>query len=330
MLRCFSLFYCLLFIHFFADCETAANKKILITGVVKNGENGFFNSKLCIESLVKHFEDYRIIIYENNSTDKTKKLYSEWAKSNNKLIYISEDLTPEFLKNYTPLVGEYRCEFIARARNIVLKKALSNEFDDFDYILVPDLDFEVPWGINEILNIIENPKKEWDMVAANGSYDIFALRLPNSRLFPETIGYNPTIRINDEIGNYLAMHLKQGKWLKVESAFGGLAIYKRSSLKNCFYRSKCPLDYFEKITTFNPGDDPIFKKDPKKFLPLIIKNRMRFRQWEKSNFSDKAFPTNGYICEHVLLHFQMIRNGFDKLFIDPDLTMTTKEYKNYL
>lgn len=327
---CFILFYCLLFIHFFADCETASTKKILITGVVKNGENGFLNSKLCIEGLVQHFEDYRIIIYENNSVDKTKKLYSDWAKSDNKFIFLSEDLTPEFFKRYTPLLGESRCEFIARARNIVLKKAMTEEYEDYDYILVADLDFDAPWCVNEILNIIENPKKEWDMVAANGSYDLLALRLINSRLFPETIGYQATSQSNDEIGNYLAVQLRQGDWLQVESAFGGLAIYKRSSLKNCFYQSKCPPEYFEKIITFNPADDPIFCKNPKKYLPLIAKNRMKFKMWQKSNFSDKAFPPNGYICEHVLLHFQMIKNGFDKLFIDPELKMISKEHKNYL
>jgi hypothetical protein len=118
-------------VYFCSAHIKCSEEKVLICGVIKNGEKGFGNVKKCAEALGNLFAAYRVIVYENNSTDATKDLYASWAHNNQKVIFISEDLNQEFLDNYTVKIGDYRTQFIARARNIVLGKALSSEFDDF-------------------------------------------------------------------------------------------------------------------------------------------------------------------------------------------------------
>ena len=67
------------------------DKKIIICGVVKNnGKKMKFNIKKCLET-GNYFKDFRVIIYENNSKDRTKNILSKY-KDHDKVIIMSEDL----------------------------------------------------------------------------------------------------------------------------------------------------------------------------------------------------------------------------------------------
>ena len=64
--------------------------KVIFCGVVKNADaNLKKNINLCINN-GKNFEDYRVVIYENNSTDNTKHILKEYE--NDKIIIKCEDL----------------------------------------------------------------------------------------------------------------------------------------------------------------------------------------------------------------------------------------------
>jgi hypothetical protein len=313
----------------YSEKISALKKKILVCGVIKNGEKGFKNAKKCILNLVERFYDYRVIIHENNSSDNTKNLYMDWANSDKKLIFSTDFLSKDFITAYTPRIGDYRCEFIARARNIVLSKALLNEFDDFDYVLMADLDEFGEWDIQGIINTIENPEFEWDMVCANGSYDIYPVRSPEFRLSPEIISYKLWLKFAPIISVLYSNRLRNSGWYRVESAFGGIAIYKREALKGCTYKAFLTEQYVDWLLNLDFSQDLLYLQNPKFYSKFISKNLKKLSEWKDKDYERNSLPCDVYASEHVQLHFQMIKNGFDKIYVNPNWKHKSLEYKNY-
>ena len=309
--------------------EKSIEKKILVLGVIKDGEKVFNNSKQNIQKLVRNFLDYRVIVYENNSLDNTKILYSNWANEDQKVVFLSENLTSSFLQNYTPRKGDFRCEFIARARNIVLQKAMSSEYDDFDYIMMSDLDEFEPWDVNEIINSIENPDFEWDCISANGSYDLYTIRSDEFRLNPELIGWSLWISLQPKIGRLYASVLSKLDWVKVESAFGGLAIYRRDSIKGCSYKGLFSPDYVKRLISVNYRKDLLYKENPSFYEKIIKKNLSYLVKWKSTGFDLSYLPVDCYASDHVQFHYQMIENGHDKIYVNPRWKHRSKIHRNY-
>ena len=305
-----------------------SEEKVLICGVIKNGEKGFGNVKKCAEELGNLFADYRVIVYENNSTDATKNLYHGWTQNNQKVIFISEDLTQDFLDNYTVKIGDYRTQFIARARNIVLEKALSCEFDDYAYHIMVDLDGIGPWPVSEIINTIENPEHEWDAICANGSYDLYAIRSDKYCLNLDLIG-QVWLENQAYIGNKLQELLQNGLWYPVESAFGGLAIYKRSSIKGCLYQGYIKSDYIKYLLKKSYKSDLIYKNLCKKNMLKLRYTLRNLKEWHRLGSIEYTKLDHYHICEHVQFHNDMISNGHNKIFINPNLKVLSLEHRNY-
>ena len=136
----------------------------------------------------------------------------------------------------------------------------------------------------------------------------------------------------------------KGPWRKVYSAFGGIGIYKRASIKGCRYSEVVTHDLEFLVSQW------IEQAKPNTFL------LSRYQQLLASSmiidlYSDRMTPTerltypetlgirlfNQYglgkvvwfsckskynlplTCEHVPFHASMIRNGHDKLFINPKI-----------
>lgn len=301
-----------------------AQEKIIIVGTCKNIEQSLPAMQLKIELLGKHFKDYRVIIYENNSIDRTAQILETWAKKNTKLTVISEKLTSEQLHARTHAhalkdKAPCRMELIAYGRNQVLKQALSKEFDDFNFILVTDLDFKVGWQVNDVLHSF-SLSKPWDCLAANsmsfglkGSryYDRYAYRDKQFPLGPESIGEE----FWHDIKNF-PLKITPGTGLKkVYSAFGGIALYKREALKECEYSGYITKD----LTTLL--DQIINDKLPKNHHQYLTYKNLLGINTQKLLIQFQ--PNSGYdapvVCEHLTLHASMILKGHDKIYVDSDL-----------
>jgi Asp-tRNA(Asn)/Glu-tRNA(Gln) amidotransferase A subunit family amidase len=122
------------------QADSIKDKKVIIGGAVKNVARFFQDNKNEIERIGALFNDYAVVIYENNSIDATKYVYERWAQENKRVIFLSEDLSEEYLKKYTPLIADFRTQLIARARNKILDVASNHIFDDYDYVIMMDLD----------------------------------------------------------------------------------------------------------------------------------------------------------------------------------------------
>jgi hypothetical protein len=329
------IFFTFFTITGYASIPNIELEKILICGVGKNVSHSFNTVYNGIQSLGSACKDYKVIIYENNSTDNTKEVYSLWAKFNPKILFLSEDLPQNYFEKIYPKKGNFIVEPIARARNIVLHEVLKPEYDDYKYVIMADLDEFEPWNIKAIIDSIQNPQEEWDAIFANGAYDLYALRSPQFCIGPEWVGFEAWKTLYNYYGVILSQTLKTGQWLKVESAFGGLGIYKREALKGCFYEPKLNPQLIKEIVQQDFSRDllwPHLSPESKKF---IVTQASILSQWIQEDCCLKSeilqnYPHfEVYICEHVNLHAQMRRKGFDKLYINPFLIHKSLYHYNY-
>lgn len=301
-----------------------AESRILICGVGKNVDFAAKNTIKNIERLGKKFADYKAIIYENNSTDKTVSIYKNWARNNSCVIFISETLS----KRELPLC---RTEKIARARNRVL--SVVREYSNYDYLLMVDLDFTCNWPIEAILETIKS-SIEWDCVSANGIaspgyflnenelyWDRYAFRDQRYPLGPELLG-DPWW---PECGSTPFTLDEKGEWVSVYSAFGGLAIYKMESISGCEYSGIVTSDledYYRFILESTPRPNSQISKyyDLNHIKPKESKIPVVFRANTPSERPrNYRFVT---CCEHLPFYASMFCRGHGKFFINPKMVMT--------
>lgn len=307
------LSYLIFFLSIFFQIDAEATT-LLICGVAKNCASCIPSVIRNAEQLGSHFSDYRVIIYENNSSDETVQRFSEWTLKNKKVNLISEHLSEDELlracRSRDKEGRPCRIELIARARNKVLEAATNSYYPSFDQVVMVDLDFDCDWPIEEICRV--SGLKGWDCVTSFGVdqaghyYDVFALRDDQIPLGPEFLGqawwkirhrYLPKLAIHDE-------------WLPVRSAYGGLAIY----------RAECLLPFrYSALVTKNLIEDAFecfhsnrrwaalfsFCRGPNPSLTIV-------------NTDFEPVPV---VCEHVTLHADMRKKGFTRIFVNPAMKM---------
>ena len=139
-------------------------ERVIICGIAKNVEKTLPNCFKNIEELGSRFSDYRVIIYQNNSGDRTADLLSQWAATNGRVLFLSETVPSEHL----PLS---RTESIARARNVVLSAARRQDYEEYKYLIMADLDISSSWPIDEIMRTVERSAGVGLCVCKWGSFD---------------------------------------------------------------------------------------------------------------------------------------------------------------
>ncbi len=313
--------------------------KVLICGICRDIEKAIPNSIYSIEKLGSQFQDYHVVIYENNSRDRTKTLLKKWADSNSHVTFLSENLTPTQLRSPIHNKKMKRTEAIARARNKVIDRIMLDKFEDYKYVVWADLDFLNPWDIKNITDSINNPEYEWDGIFANGAYDLYAYRDVKFPIGPELIGKIYWDRIS-EIAANIALD-QQDSWRKVYSGFGGLAIYKRESIKGCYYSGFVTKD--QEATTHKwleiatPNTFLLEEYRDKLATSAILSLKKYYRKKNHNGNSTGIRLCDGYgagsvvwfssskkcllptTCEHIPFHASMAARGHDKLYINPRL-----------
>lgn len=291
---------------------------ILICGVAKNCAFALPSTIRQCEALGSCFDDYRVVIYENNSTDPTASLLATWATRNPNVTLLTEVLSKEQLYGLCRSVDRFRSpckvELIARGRNIVLDEVAQSHYPTFDYVVVADLDFECPWPIREICEAIQ--QREWDCITTYGVdekgryYDVYALRDEQVPLGPEFLGdgWWPV-----RLQHRPEMH-PSDPWMKVQSAFGGLAIYRAACI--------LPLRYSAGVTEARI-------LEAKNLLSHNLRIKNLFSRLRKTKslmpIANSTFGPVPVACEHVSLHAEMRARGYDRIFINPQMRLTWKE-----
>lgn len=226
---------------FLNENDILKNKRVVIGGCAMNIEKYIKKSLNKMKDMSSFFKDYRIVIFENDSTDNTLRILREFEK-NNKNVKIISEMGLSKRKGFT------RTCKLAYARNKILEFIEKENLDDYDLFINMDLDnININLNVNNLKHILETTDLEWDVLTANQKdyYDYWALR---------TNKYNKNCWDSDglcsikkkvlsnwfdieQTGNSETSISIKSKPIEVLSAFGGLGIYKINSFKGCKYSS---------------------------------------------------------------------------------------------
>lgn len=223
--------------------ETIKNKSVIFCGMVRDCGSSVKRIIPSVERLGNQFKDYHIVIFENNSKDNTKQILNNWQSRNKRVTAICNDFDENKYKNIPKDKSYYlpnsrrRIQKYVDYRNLYMEY-LDNITYDADYVILIDFDIA---RIN-IKGVITSfgTKLEWDVITANGySYsprfkrryhDTYALCELGHENIPQSI---PDIISYRQIFSSLRKNMPL---IRVYSAYGGLAIYKREILKNMRYK----------------------------------------------------------------------------------------------
>lgn len=255
---------------------------VVVCGIVRDAERGLKANIPVVQSLCDCCKDWRVVVFENDSKDRTKELLAEWhGRAGERVHAICTDTdgsrTIPHAKDVKAnrFFSRQRIEKMNRLRNQYLEYVEKQGWNP-DYLVVVDLDV-AQLNLGGILSTFAHDR-EWDAVTSFGYstsprlrrryHDTYALTLWEDRNKPQT--EEMTVRLADTLGQVCSTD----DWIRVASAFGGLAIYKYASIKGLRY---------EVVS----NDDP----------------RVEVRS------------------EHVGLYKQMMAHGYDKFYINPTMQL---------
>ena len=262
--------------------------KVIIVGCVKNSEKYLPNVFKNLEKITSLYNESAYIFIENDSIDRTKEELRMWGEMQANFRLYSMDGLDEYEKNRT-----VRLEIARNAYISAIKK--DARLHDYDHMVVIDMDDRgsYPLEIKEIYKALCYLDNEINVAAvfANQSikyYDLWALRHPQLCPFDfwhEVLdraleGKTDQEAFNSVYENILKRIPIDSLPIQVESAFGGLGIYK---------------------------------------LKYVLSNKSRYIGHEYRYFIGDGMAFNNFqTCEHVSFHNGISQQG-GKMFILPYL-----------
>jgi hypothetical protein len=212
---------------------------IIVAGVTRNCEKTIEKDIFKIYQALKTCKNLMWLIIESDSDDGTVSKLEDLKMKIPDFRYISLGR----LRNEIPK----RTARIAHCRNRYLEEMYQDSrYKDVEYAIVADLD-----GMNNLLTtegfISCWLRKDWDVCTANQRgpyYDMYALRhpvwSPNDCLLQHRFllkyGVRKMKSLSIAIYGKMIRIPEESEWIEVDSAYGGLAIYRRKSLLGAQYR----------------------------------------------------------------------------------------------
>ncbi len=264
--------------------QNQGDKRVCIVGCARNIGQFIDKTMQKMRELKATFHpESRIIVAENDSTDDTKRILMDHAKEDKNITILNYDG-----KVSMPL----RTERLAFLRNELISHVNQN-YPDCDYVINADLDIIThSLDVNKVHDVLRKMENTpWDALFANSQpyyYDIWALR--SSKIGCEVdcwdaVHHNPSPDANVKyVNNYTKPIPTDASPFLVDSAFGGLGIYRMKSIKGSKY------DGVTRFCTLGHSD---------------------------------VSKCNRECCEHVAFHADMKKNGHGNLYIVPELTVNS-------
>jgi hypothetical protein len=261
--------------------KTLSASTIIICGIVRDCGKNLEKNIRTVAALCAMAKDYRVVIFENDSKDNSKQILRRWADRNGKVYVSLNDFgtvtIPPKTDAVIPAFSTARIGKMANYRNFYLDYIEQNNIEG-DYVVIVDFDIR-KIELKGIINSF-SLNYEWDAITANGiSYApsaFFRRRFYDTYAFVECGQENiPQTEENIKAAQYRWAFLKAGMPpIRVASAFGGLAIYRREAIEGCRYG-------------------------------VLLNN-------------DEKVESR---AEHYFFHRQMAERGFDKIFVNPSMTV---------
>ena len=216
------------------------NKPIIVVGILKNIEKTLKKDIQILSKALGFFREIHWFLVESESTDNSLSILSEIKKTNNNFNYQSLGTSIKNNANRTDVMATARNAYLAYLREKV-------DQNEFPYVVVADFNLlNNKLSRNSVLTSWLNDN--WDVVTANQSgpyYDIWALRHPlwapndcweHHRFIRNYVRF-PESALTFSIRSRMLRINKKSNWIKVDSSFGGFAIYKSQFLLlNNYYK----------------------------------------------------------------------------------------------
>jgi hypothetical protein len=207
------------------------SKSILVTGIARDVAKILPRELSRIEKkLKKIFELVTFLVIESDSKDNTTKVLNDIKNGRNNFDYKSLGKIESILPN--------RIQRLAFCRNVYVKEIRENKlYEDIDFVAIVDFDIKNNrLRLNELKKLIS--EHSWSAIFANQTglyYDIYALRKKGwveNDCFTEYRKFSMSMSSQD--AKELAIWSKMRKirrnspLIPVDSAFGGLGIYRKN------------------------------------------------------------------------------------------------------
>jgi hypothetical protein len=297
---------------------------VIICGVVKNVQHCIQNNIILARKLGEKCNSYKIVIYENNSTDNTKNILKSY-KNDIDCKIIMENIDDNIIKQtskiwaYTKITGSdhpCRIEQISNARNKLIDEINKDEYLKYDTVVLVDLDSQY-WDIGGVLESIEIIQKNKNIVLYANSqqyYDYYALRGSYNGIHNL---FGPELTGDYFWKNFKNIFINSCELVPVYSAFNGIGVMNKEIFKkyryDCIVNNEVKKTYQTIMTNHNDTYNllaPYIQTECSKF-PGGDRDGELF--WKNNSGYNKPV-----ICEHVPFNFHLINNGY-KIYINPKM-----------
>ena len=206
---------------------------VTIAGLCRDVRNWLPRSAARIERLGEMFRDYRVVLFENDSEDRTLEFLEDWRAKNPRVRVLSEKLgrkrfPQERCLERTASLAEYRNAY----RDVIVQ-----EYRDMDYVIVADMDLPGGWSFDGIASTFA--RTDWDVVGSNG---ILRVAVPSNPPISKWVHFDswafraagcPHAEDNRDAGDHI---FRRGEpFVPVWSSFGGLGIYRMECFQAARY-----------------------------------------------------------------------------------------------
>ena len=205
---------------------------VVICGLCRNVRHFLPRMAASIERLGDLFENYNVVLIENDSIDATAEFLRDWSSSNQRVIAECDSPGAPFFRQERNLE---RAAWLAACRNRY-HQIVAEQFPDSDYVIPLDMDLAGGFSFDGIAHTFGHD--DWDFVGAYSlsrkrasyheewpywHYDAWAFR-------PES-PWHPTASILPK-----TLQLQRGDpLLPVSSCFGGLGVYRGQAFLSTTY-----------------------------------------------------------------------------------------------
>jgi len=225
------------------------------------------------------FDDYRIIVYYDKSSDNTLQKLKEFSQANNKfLLFVNKER-----------LSMYRTHRISKGRNHCLQ-SIRELFSDYEYFIMMDCDDKCAYNLKEdVLNYYLKENTEWDSLSFQhpiGYYDIWAL---SKRPFVGSCHNYQKGYLAQQYIQKIIDKTPKNQLIPCLSAFNGFAIYRTNKFLNCVYNGTYQTSY----------------------IPQNLLN-------ENRKFAGKhSYSQNKEDCEHRYFHITSVFKNCARIRIAP-------------
>lgn len=210
--------------------ERMAGRRLVICGLCRDVRRFLPRFAARVERLGSLFQDYRVVLFENDSHDATMDFLHDWQRVNPRVQVLTETLGHA---RYPQIRSSDRATRMAEYRNRCQRFAVQH-YSEFDDVLITDTDLAGGWSYDGLANTFG--QDDWDFVGSYGlvrsnrdqqstllQFDAWAFR---------AMGH-PQPHSNAEV-NFMVFDRGE-PLLPVLSCFGGMGVYRMQAWKSVEY-----------------------------------------------------------------------------------------------